>query len=96
LRVTWRVGVAATVMTAGVLYLQTIWPQSARLPVMAAQLAGESATGAVLYIAVLLGLWRLAGRPEGPENHAVAAAAQLLPRLGGFLRFGRPASSSAQ
>lgn len=95
-RATWRVAVATSVMAAGVLYLQAVWPQSAEIPIMIAQLAGESVLGAVLYVGVLLGLWRLAGRPAGPEDHAFTAALQLLPRLGAFLHLGRPASSTAE
>jgi hypothetical protein len=40
--------------------------------------------GALIYVAALLGLWRLAGRPPGPETTILAEIKRKLtrPRLG--------------
>jgi len=95
-RATWRTGFATLVMAAGVLYIQMAWPQASGMPVMIAQLAVQSLAGAALYLGTLLGAWRLGGRPEGPEAHAVKAAIQLLQRVGLNLRPGTSASSAAE
>lgn len=96
LRATWRIMIAVAVMAAGVLFLQALWPQADTLPVMGAQLASQSLVGAAIYVGVVLGLWRICGRPAGPESHAVTAASQVWGRLRGFFPAGRSASPAAE
>jgi O-antigen/teichoic acid export membrane protein len=95
-RATWRIMVAVAIMAAGVLLVQAAWPQAGTLPVMGAQLASESLVGAVIYVGVVLGLWRACGRPPGPESHAVTAALQVWPKLRSALPLWRSASPAAE
>jgi len=72
----WR-SVLATAAMAAVLLSSGLGGQDAANPALAL-LAGV-AIGAAVYIATLLALWTLAGRPEGAERHGLAALRRLLP-----------------
>ena len=91
---TWRTGLATLIMIGGVLYLQTLWPQSAETGAMFVQFAAQVAGGGILYIAAILTLWRLSGRPGGPENHALLIVGHTLPRLGRLIGVTRTFSAA--
>jgi O-antigen/teichoic acid export membrane protein len=59
----WRPVVAALAMAGALLVLPTSW-----IPLDAIELAIKVPLGALVYVGVDLGLWRLAGRPDGGEQ----------------------------
>ncbi len=63
----WRPGVGAALMFAAVRALHALLAPSHQLPAEAAALAVEVVAGAAVYIGVVSLLWRLSGRPVGPE-----------------------------
>jgi O-antigen/teichoic acid export membrane protein len=81
-RVTWRSAAAASVMAACVVGAQMLWPRSDAPTVMALQWALLCGFGAVVHIGCQLLLWREAGKPAGPERHALDMVPGLLARVG--------------
>ncbi len=80
----WRPLVAAAVMSGVVLLVHAAAP-----PIPPLRLMLDAASGAVTYTAVVLGLWRVSGRPSGIE-------AMLMARLGAaFGRLAGPRAVSA-
>jgi hypothetical protein len=78
LSIFWRPALAAAVMAAAVHYA-TSGLAIAPLP----RLVAGVSIGAVSYVVALLGLWLLAGRPQGPEATALAALRQREPVVRG-------------
>jgi O-antigen/teichoic acid export membrane protein len=78
----WRILAAVAIMTAGVLYVLSAWPYGDNFGGRIAELTVAVVFGGILYIGSLFGLWRLSGRPTGPEDHAMKAIPQLLARFG--------------
>lgn len=71
----WRCWVAAAVMAVVVRGVLSLPIPGLDLPAM--QLGVGIAVGAAAYVAALLGLWRLAGRPYGAEQMTLAAIVRL-------------------
>lgn len=65
--VLWRPLSAAALMSGAVLLAGQALAGQAPLP----RLAGGAAAGAMVYIAAVLALWRLAGRPDGAEKYVL-------------------------
>lgn len=57
-----------------------VWPIAAEFGILLIQLVGMVAAGAASYIATILGLWLLAGRPDGAERQVMAFLATRLGR----------------
>ena len=51
----------------------------------ALHLAEQVAAGAALYAAAMLGIWTLAGQPDGPERDLLGVVAPTVARIGGTL-----------
>lgn len=71
----WRCWLAAAIMAAIVRGALSLPVPGLDLP--AVQLGAGIVVGAVAYVAALLGLWRLAGRPQGAEQMTLAAIARV-------------------
>jgi O-antigen/teichoic acid export membrane protein len=78
----WRVGLATLIMSVGVFYFMSWWHFGDEFLSRIAELLAAVALGGLLYAGSLLGLWLLAGRPPGPEDHAAKAVPKLLERFG--------------
>ncbi len=77
----WRT-LAATAAMAGAVYgFVAAWPYGQDAIGRAGALVLAVALGGGVYLGVLLGLWVLSGRPEGPEDHAVKAMRQVAGRF---------------
>ena len=63
----WRTILACGVMAAVALQLDTHGPVS-DAPTALRQLLSVAVVGGVTYVVALFGIWRLVGRPEGPEH----------------------------
>jgi O-antigen/teichoic acid export membrane protein len=76
LAVVWRPLVAVLVMVGIVVLVrgQLPSPQSASGHLLS--LAASAAAGAIVYIATVFGLWRVAGSPDGAERRVLAALAR--------------------
>jgi len=72
LRASWRPMLAGAGMTPAVLAPQLFWPEPQSLAGWGGLLALGVLTGALLYPALVLLLWCLAGRPEAAERHVLA------------------------
>ncbi len=81
-RATWRSGLATVVMAGAVLGLKEAWPVSPDTGVLLGQFLSAVAVGAVVYVASHLCVWRLAGKPEGIEGHAIV----LIRRVGAKIK----------
>lgn len=75
-RVFWRPVAAAALMGAGVAQAEARAFTGSSLEDLMV-LAGLSALGAFLYCGIVLGLWILAGRPDGAEQTAIEKGAEL-------------------
>jgi O-antigen/teichoic acid export membrane protein len=73
--------IATWVMALCVLLLQSTWELAATPMYIAAQIAASIALGVLSYAAAILALWRLSGRPNGPERLAIDRARLLLPAV---------------
>ena len=76
----WRPLAAVTLMLAVVLQLQNSWPEPASFLEWLTLLLLCVAVGAATYVGSVAGLWLMAGRPEGAEQHLVTAVAGLARR----------------
>ena len=81
LRRVWRPAVAATVMHLSVTALQIEMPTAQGMVDGALELVAVVGAGAVSYVAVVLGLWLMAGRPPGPERYILDRLADVRRRL---------------
>jgi O-antigen/teichoic acid export membrane protein len=79
----WRTFAATAIMAGGVSYFLSVWPDDGSAPDRVLELIVAVTLGGGLYLAPLLGLWSLCGRPPGPEDHALKAIRQLIARFGG-------------
>jgi O-antigen/teichoic acid export membrane protein len=77
----WRPLAAAVVMALAVLELSHAWPSTSDSLGWSALLAAEVGLGAVVYPTAILGLWLLAGRPDGAERHGLDAIRWGMRRL---------------
>lgn len=68
----WRTLTAAAIMAAAVTFLVGRWGATEWGGSEILELLALSLVGAIIYIATILCLWRLAGRPDGPERDALA------------------------
>jgi PST family polysaccharide transporter len=64
----WRPFVAASIMSMTEFVLLRTWPLETSLWALLAQTLVCIAIGAIAYVSVVLGLWTLAGRPDGGER----------------------------
>lgn len=71
---------AAAAMACGVLAIAP-WRRAVSDGDVAWSLVVEVATGAIIYTAVLLMAWMMAGRPDGPEADAVQAIRRTVARV---------------
>jgi O-antigen/teichoic acid export membrane protein len=78
LRRVWRPVVAAGAMHIALTWQQRSLPEPPSGIGMAGQLALVVASGAACYVAIVLGLWFLAGRPAGPERYLLDRARNFL------------------
>jgi O-antigen/teichoic acid export membrane protein len=78
---TWRTLAATAIMAAGVWYFLVLWPYGNSSAIEIIELILAVMLGGGLYLGFLGGLWRLSGRPAGPEDHVVRALGQLAVRL---------------
>jgi O-antigen/teichoic acid export membrane protein len=78
LRPLWRSLGALIAMTAAVLWVGELFTQGEGVIAHSVELLVEGLVGVSVYIAGLLALWRLAGMPDGPEKHTIAAVRQSL------------------
>jgi len=76
----WRSVVAAAIMVAILVALGLGW--SAAPNAAGIRLVEASGLGAVIYVAALLGLWILAGRPDGPERDLLKQLQRIRPLPG--------------
>ena len=85
---TWRSGVAVFAMAATVLVIRNAWPNGGGFILRVGELVTLIGAGAVVYLSVHLLLWRVSGRPEGPEHRILSLVLPRLRRtpLGGILR----------
>lgn len=84
---TWRPTAAGIVMAAALLGFKLALPVSGTASYVAALLASV-AVGAVVYGLTLFVLWRLSGKPEGPERVCLNGIERLLGRAGLAIRLG--------
>lgn len=70
----WRPIVAAAAMYAGVWRLLKMFPAAQSTLEALPQLVGAVALGAAIYVASVLGLWALCGKPTGAESTAINKA----------------------
>lgn len=73
LAATWRTGLAAAAMTVAVSAVPGQWSVGDSLMEQALWLAAMVGTGALTYVGVHLGLWRLSGLPNGAESFVFTA-----------------------
>jgi lipopolysaccharide exporter len=86
LRRIWRSLMASAAMTAFLMLSGLGWAPTA--PTVAAnvqQLCIASLSGACAYTAILLGLWLVSGRPNGPEVDVLSVLRGVAARLYGFV-----------
>lgn len=74
----WRTALAALAMIVVVLSLESAMPPSEAITWLTAKLLASVGAGAVTYIAVHLGLWRLSGSPDGAEMQVLTTARTVL------------------
>lgn len=73
--------VGAVIMSAAVLGLSSMLPESQFLFQTAVAFALSVAAGAASYLVVVSGLWFLAGRPDGAETHMLEIASKEFRKL---------------
>lgn len=78
LRPLWRSLGALIAMTAAVLWVGDLFAHGEGVIAHSLELLVEGLVGVSVYVAGLLVLWRLAGMPDGPEKHTIAAVRQRL------------------
>jgi O-antigen/teichoic acid export membrane protein len=73
----WRPGAGAALMFAAVRVLHAIIAPAPRLAPQSAALAAEVALGVAVYVLAVTALWRLSGKPPGPESSLLAKLVAL-------------------
>jgi PST family polysaccharide transporter len=73
--------IAAGVMYAAAYSVAELVPLDGAIWIRAATLAGACVVGAVVYVGVLLTIWKLDGSPEGPEMRALQIGSRFAPPL---------------
>lgn len=77
----WRPLVAAGGMAGVLTAVKNRWPMQEGLIAILPQVAALVAVGAMAYVALVLALWVLSGRPQGAETRALGMARELGVRL---------------
>lgn len=80
-RAVWRSFSAAAVMTACVLWLNGVWPNTADTLDSLVRLFTISGIGAIVHVSCLFILWRTVGMPSGPEAHILKGARKFLEKF---------------
>jgi O-antigen/teichoic acid export membrane protein len=80
--VVWRPVAACLLMSGAVLTVVGYWPRGDSALLLLLELCCACMLGALVYVAALLGLWRLCGMPPGAEKQALDVAASLASRIG--------------
>ncbi len=80
--VVWRPIAACLAMSGAVLTLLDHWPRTDAASWLFVELCCACVLGALVYVAVLLGSWRICGMPPGAERHALQFACSLATRIG--------------
>ncbi len=81
-RQAWRSLGALIAMGAAVVLVGSLFAQDAGWIALAAELLVKGLVGVTVYVAAHMGLWRLAGTPDGPERHVISAIQDRLKSRG--------------
>jgi O-antigen/teichoic acid export membrane protein len=77
--VVWRPVIATSVMVAAIAAIDAHWVLAQTMVGLVGQFSGIVICGALVYVAMLLALWRATGMPNGPETQALAALRTIIP-----------------